>query len=304
MPSKSLIHSPPDSASEIAKLADRALRKAGAIGVLPTPIDDLIKAAEITDESEAGGVAQFLSTLDEQSRNVFGSVLQKMRGLSDMRARAIYVPSDKPPRQSFAKAHELGHQIVPWHNPAGRAGKVYQDNDATLCPEVQDLYEREANFCASEVIYQGQNFVPHARGYRPSFDAVATLADLHGASRQATLRRYVEAQDEMLAAVSYLPSRVCAADGRLPVLCRPRMFGSPKFVLKFGGVKVPEELGSDHPWALARNISEVCEDYIQLECGGECVSFWWQSWWNSYSLLVLLRREPRLSVVGHLIRRL
>src|SRR5438309_11450927 len=97
----------PDTSPELITLADRALRRAGALGQLPTPIEDLIRAANVTSETDAEGVVQrFLSTLNEQSRSWFKSALQKMRGIADLRQRAIYVPPDKAPRQLFASAHE------------------------------------------------------------------------------------------------------------------------------------------------------------------------------------------------------
>jgi hypothetical protein len=293
----------PDTAPELIKLADRALRRAGAVGRLPTPIEDLIKAAHITAESDTeGAVARFLSMLNEQSRASFKAAMQKMRGIADLRGRAIYVPSDKAPRELFANAHEFAHEDIPWHKViTDDVAAFYTDDDYSLGPDVQDKFDIEANFYASEVIFQGKRFAAHARDYQPSFDAVFVLADLHGASRQATLRRYIEAQDEVLAAVSYLPSRYGVDEQGYPVLRVPRLFGTPKFVHKYGDVEIPEEITSGHPWAEARRLQEICKGDINLDCGGLAVNFQWQSWWNTYTLLVLLRRRPSLSVVRRIV---
>jgi hypothetical protein len=302
LPNIKLIVSP-DTAPELITLADRALRRAGAVGRLPTPIEDLIKAADITAESDTeGAVTRFLSILNEQGRASFKAAMQKMRGIADLRGRAIYVPSDKAPRKLFASAHEFAHEDIPWHKViTDDVAAFYTDDDYSLGPDVQDQFDIEANFYASEVIFQGKRFTTHARDYQPSFDAVFVLADLHGASRQATLRRYIEAQDETIAALTYLPSRYRVDTQGFAVLRAPRLFGTPKFIHKYGDVQLPGQITSAHPWAESRNLNEVCKGEINLDCGGVAVSFQWQSWWNTYTLMVLLRRRPSLSVVRRIV---
>jgi len=291
-----------ESAPEIVKIADRALRAAGARGKLPTPIEDLIRAAKVDDRDTDGVLRRFLSSLSEGGRAFFRSSIQKVRGIADLRERAVYVPSDTAPRQRFAKGHELGHQLIPWHHiGADKVSSYYQDDDYTLSPLVQDIFDIEANLFSSEIIFQGRQFTQQARDYHPSFDAVFFLADLHGASRQATLRRYIEEQDEMLAGISYLPSRYTHVDG-LPILRAPRIVGSRVFVRKYGSIQLPTAIRPDHPWAEARNSREICRGEIDLDCGGSSVRFEWQAWWNTYALLVLLRRRPALGIVGRILQ--
>jgi uncharacterized protein DUF955 len=289
----------PDTSPELIKLADRSLRRAGALGKLPTPIEDLIRAANITAEDDADGVVQrFISTLNEQSQGWFRSALQKMRGIADLRQRAIYVPSDKAPRQLFASAHEFGHEEIPWHHVVtNEVAAFYTDDDYSLGPNVQEKFDIEANFFASEIIFQGKRFVGHARDYRPSLHAVFLLADVHGASRQATLHRYIEAQDEIVAAISYLPSKYVVDQSGFRVLRAPRLIGTPKFLSRYGNIQIPEDLTSAHPWAAARDVQDVCEGDIGLVCDGGLVRLQWQSWWNSYALLILLRRKPTFSII-------
>ncbi len=290
-----------ESAPEIIKIADRALKAAGAKGKLPTPIEELIQVAQIDDEDTEGIVKRFLSSLNEGGRALFRSSFQKVRGIADLRERAIYVPSDTAPRERFAKGHELGHQLIPWHHiGAEKVSSFYRDTDFTLSPVVRDIFDIEANFFASEVIFQGKRFSQRARDYKPSFEAVFLLADLHGASRQATLRRYIEAQDEVLAGISYLPSLYDRRDG-LPTLRSPRLIGSPGFNRKYGRIRLPSQIPPDHPWAQARTCNGISLGEIDLDCDGPLVRFQWQAWWNSYTLLVLLRRRPSLGMVGRIL---
>jgi hypothetical protein len=292
-----------ESGPEIIKIADRALRAAGANGKLPTPIEDLILAAKVVEDKDTEGtVRRFLSSLSESSRSLFHSTFQKVRGIADLRQRAVYVPADTAPRQRFAKGHELGHQIIPWHRiGADRVPAFYKDNDYTLSPFVTDLFDIEANFFSSEVIFQGKRFAERVRDYKPSFDAVFLLSDLHGASRQATLRRFVEEQDEILASISYLPSHYDRADG-FPVLRAPRLIGSHGFNVRYACIRLPAQLLPHHPWAEARNSQELCSGEIDLDCDGPSVRFEWQAWWNNYSLLILLRRRPLLAMVSRLFQ--
>jgi IrrE N-terminal-like domain len=288
----------PSSDTELIRIAETKLRRAGVVGELPTPVEQLLAQNgidEIADPEAAKD--KFLMTLSDQARKGFLAAWQKVRGIADLRDRVVYVPrATMVPRALFAKSHEFGHQVIPWHD-----NLVYQDDDRTLKPNVEAIFEREANFFASEVIFQGPRFMRRALDYRPSLEAVFSLADLHGASRQATLWRFVEGHDEPLAVVSYLPSRFVVDSDNQPVLRNPRIVGSPAFIRRFGGIELPPETRTGHPWVDARALSQTCSGTIRLDCGAGLVGFTWEAWWNTYSLLVLLRRLPSLSFVGRII---
>jgi hypothetical protein len=81
------------------------------------------------------------------------------------------------------------------------------------------------------------------------------------------------------------------------------LLGSPRFIQKYSDIELPLELDAKHPWAEVRRLDQMCDGPIDLFSGGTSVRFWWQGWWNSYSLLVLLRRKPTLSLVARLINK-
>src|SRR5690348_15463865 len=116
--SKPIIHLSyrPDSQVEISTLADRIIRQAGALGKLPTPIDDLIAAAGVRDEQNPEALREsFLASLAASARESFHLALQKIRGIADLREKVIHIPINcTPPRRLFVKGHELGHQVIPW----------------------------------------------------------------------------------------------------------------------------------------------------------------------------------------------
>ena len=296
--SQTLLRFLPRLASEaaIARLADKTLRLAEAVGHLPTPLDDLIAVASVEEVAEPDRWKdRFLASLPEGARAIFQAAWQKIRGIADLRDRAVYVPrSAGAPRVQFAKGHELGHQLLPWHN----MNPAYRDDDLSLSSEAEDLFDAEANFFAAEVIFQGRRFRRRALDFQPSFEAVFLLADEHGASKHATMRRYVEEHDEPIAMFPYWPSEYSMDRRGSPVLRLGRGVGSVRFVETYADVEAPLELRSGDPWVAARESSAPCGGDMALRCGPDQVSFQWQAWWNNYCLLVLLRKRPALGLIG------
>src|SRR5256712_4074650 len=251
----------PDSESEISRIADYLLRKAGAVGKLPTPVGDLIALAGVEDVPNSEVFKEhFLASLPQRARAVFESAWQKIRGIADLRERAVYVPkTTTAPRVLFAKAHELGHQVIPWQ----KLNRAYLDDKRSLTSAAEDLFDLEANFFAADVIFQGHRFANRVRDYAPSFDAVSLLADEHGASKHATLRRFVEEHDETLAMIHYWP-RAYAIDAQGYLVLRlGKIVGSTRFAQKYGGVKLPGQIQTGHDWVAARDLLQVCTGHIK-----------------------------------------
>jgi hypothetical protein len=288
----------PTSEVEISRIADDLLRKAGAAGVLPTPVDQMLETAKISDVISIEECSEsFFSGLKESARDTFKGIMQKIRGVADLRKRAIYIQqSDKPPRVLFTKLHELGHQQIPWHT----VDPTYLDDDATLSPNIQTEFEKEASFFASDLMFQGKRFRKRALDYTPSFDAVFELATLHGASRHATIWRYIEEHDEALAVALYYPVN-SFDDHNRQVLSLWKMVSSSKFLEKYGDVELPLLIRTGDPWTRARDYQDICQGHDIILCGQEKVSFEWHVWWNSYTLFVLLRRRPSLGIIGRIM---
>jgi len=284
----------PESEPRISDLVEKLLRKADAEGVLPTPIDRLFEIAKITNIEELPDKA-FLETLSEQTKGFFRSAMQKLRGIADLREKTTYIPRDpNTGRELFVKAHELGHQVMPWH----AIDTAYLDDNESLSPSAKAIFEHEANFFGSETIFQGQHFRTMARDYHPSFDSIFTLADQHGASKQSTAWRFVEEQDEELALLQYYPTSAIDHDGNR-VLNAWRPVGSPAFNKRYADIDLPQTIRTGHPWVAARDTNHICDGNEDLLVDDRHVSFQWYAWWNGYALLVLLRRKPKLSVVGN-----
>ncbi|MBI4274296.1 MAG: hypothetical protein HY659_06325 [Rhizobiales bacterium] len=175
---------------------------------------------------------------------------------------------------------------------------AYQDDDWSLSPNVKDAFEQEANFFSAETIFQGANFRKRARDFTAKFNSVFHLADLHGASRQATTWRFVEEQDLAVAALHHYPSSWQIDESGNPILLLWKVTPSPKFLYLGNDLDIPSLLRSDHPWAQAREMDRIVSGSEKISCGlNGSIRFLWQSWWNGHALIVILRRRPPLRII-------
>jgi hypothetical protein len=269
--------------------------------LLPTPINRLFEIARVRQVEDLpdpdGG---FLSSLGERALTAFFVARQKIRGMADMRRRVVYIPKqDKAPRILFVQGHELGHQSMPWHNIEAS----YQDDNQSLCAEVQQLFEQEANDFSSETIFQGtRQFRLRARDYHVDLNSIFHLAKLHGASKQATAWRFAEEQDHSVAAIYYYPHRWRMDELGNPVLIFWKAVGSPRFLINYSDIQIPEVISSSHPWAAARSAGCVASGTDVFRCDSKSeVTFDWESWWNTYTLIVLLRRRHIISSLSSVL---
>ncbi len=289
----------PDSESEIVDIVEKMLQRQGIAGNLPTPIDQLFAAAEITTVSELDDLKEsFMARFEGQVKRKLKATLQKILGIADLRERVVYIPSqnNNMPRECFIKGHELGHQIIPWHN----VDPTYIDDKHTLSPRIRDQFEQEANFFSAETLFQGYRFKEIALDYRASIEAVFKLKDMHGASFQATLWRYVEVQDETIAVAQYYPARTYDDCGN-EVLELWNIIPSIKFSRKFGDIELPRRIRTGNPWVVARELLEVVDGVGAYPCGHGNIKFQWQAFWNHYTLFVFLRYLPVFKRLGKII---
>lgn len=302
MPNKAVFVPKLESEAEIRKIATALLQRSGVYGNLPTPIEPLVHESKLKIKHDLTNVKEaFLSRSNRVVREKFASAWQKVRGIADMRDKVIYVKDDLilPPNR-FTAAHELGHQNMGWHN----LDPGFVDNHLTLSSETKEMFEKEANYFAAEVLFQGRKFRNTSRDFRPEFNSVFYLANIHLSSKHATLRRFVDESDEVIAGIPYWPDRNFYDSHVNPILVQGKMFASPRFLKKYGDLQIPSTLNTDHEWVAAREFSRVANGKSSLKNYESRVQFDWESWWNSYCLMILLRKPPRLraiSKVGSLI---
>jgi hypothetical protein len=234
---------PPSSERVVRKYADLLLKKADAYGRFPTPVADIVVAArlEIARESALSrvgldGVYRTLPNALKLAPDKIKRAASKVLGLLDRRDRAIHLdPSAHPKKKIYITMHEVGHEFLP-HQRETYA--LLEDSESELDPETNDLYEREANCFASEVLFQLDTFRDEAADSGLSVKVPLDLSKKYGPSVYASFRRYVAQHHEACALVVYDP--VCTGDDGLQVMHLRRTVYSPSFEAQFGRLAWPE----------------------------------------------------------------
>jgi len=126
--------------------------------------------------------------------------------------RALFLPDRKrilldsalpDLKQRWSEAHEIGHDLVPWH-----ADTMLGDDKATLTPACHAEIEAEANFAAGQLLFLRERFVTEARSLAVKLDSIRELKERYGNTMTTTLWRYVEqSEDTLVGAVTCHPHR-------------------------------------------------------------------------------------------------
>src|SRR5207253_9892889 len=127
------------------------LREADALGVRPTPLEQIVEAARLVESGELTLDVRDRKKLTERFGHWVEQAWSRLQGTFDFRSDAIWVKPDLHPlQQRFVLSHEIGHAILPAHKETF----AYVDDYSTLPPFARDLYEREANQAAVEILFQ------------------------------------------------------------------------------------------------------------------------------------------------------
>ncbi len=162
---------------QIVALTDSALRNAGVTGIIPTPLDVVAKAAGITEIVDISRLPR-----DIEARKP--PALKRILGALLHRERVALVDRSQPePRARLTEAHEIGHQIIPWHQAAFQL-----DDEERLLGRTRDQLEREAYLAGGHLIFQGEHFWGRALDYQVSIGTPVALAPEYGAPLHARRR--------------------------------------------------------------------------------------------------------------------
>lgn len=235
--------------ANVIKHADRLLREAGAIGVFPTPIDVIMAAAKVTviedeilDESMLRRLADKARSSLQIGVNVIKSAFSKVLGLFEANERLVILDKAVPgPRRPFVKLHEVGHGSMPHQT---KMYALMHDCDQTLDDQTKDLFEREANVFASEVMFQGDIFQQHALDSSFGLKNAMSLAKQFGGSNYSTFRRYVSVNPSACCLVVVEPEALVGSGGRYAVR---RVIASASFAARYDTNSLVAHVGPGHP---------------------------------------------------------
>lgn len=222
--------------------ARRALEAADCVDVLPTPVDQVMAAANLEEIQENVLDEGFLKGLRRRATGALKRALSKVQGVVDMASRLVYIADvEFATRKTFLRLHEVAHGWLPWQRTM--YGHV-EDCDQTIAPEIAEHFEAEANLFASELLFQGDSFVEQARSEAFGLRVPLRLSKKFGASAYAAIRRYVNTNDRCCVVVVLNPPELCGGHGfRAEVR---RQVPSQSFYEQFRELPLPKLITPDH----------------------------------------------------------
>ena len=221
--------------AKVRKEAERALREAGVLGVLPTPIDHILTVAKVEEVKEQILDEGFLTKMRTKAGDALKRALSKVMGVFDAAAGLVFIDHLLAPvKKRFVTLHEAGHGFMPWQRAMY---KIVEDCDQTLDPEAADLFDREANVFAAEVLFQNDTFYNLAADEKFEIWTPIRLAKKFDASLYSSIRQYVSKNHRRCVVLVLNPPTLIEGDGFRATL--RRVIPSNAFTKMFG----------DHPWA-------------------------------------------------------
>lgn len=224
----------PNELRAVHQAARRALDRASGWGVYPTPIADILAAANIkvapASAFDPRRIMEYLIGKAERTAAVIKSAISKVFGITDADDSTIHIDHTvRPSKQNFLKLHEAGHLELPTHRKIFR---IFQECEKMLDPDISDLFEREANNFARFVMFQGDTYRDMAADHALSIRTPMKLASSFGASIYASCREFARTNHRacavyVLEPITYDPNTGPQADVR-------RVEVSPSFEHRFG----------------------------------------------------------------------
>ncbi len=219
----------------IRKEANRLLSESDAFGVFPTPVEAILEQAKIVVSPEDVLNDSFLKKMRRKAKDALKRAVAKVLGVVDTLASIIYIDRGVyVVKQTFLKLHETAHLWLPFQR---QAYQIVEDSETELSSDVSDLFDRQANCFASEVLFQIDTFTQEAADYDFGFEAPLKLAKQYGSSIYAAIRRYVSRNHRDCAVIILNKPQMCEGVGRVCTL--RRFVASEQFLERFGDMELP-----------------------------------------------------------------
>lgn len=228
---------------DIDKISYELLKGSKSFDVFPTPVDKILHYSEFVSENNINLLNiehSFLETLKEKSRKILQSGLPKIKGIFDRTEKTIYIDAslqNNIGKKNFIQLHEIGHGVLSWQNEM----MLCLDNDDTLSLDIEEQFEEEANYFASNTLFQQDRFIAEAEKLKLGLSSVIELKSKFGASVHSTFRNYVLKSNNKCALLVLTPIIDSKGNG---ALCKTRnLFYSEPFLKEIGTLNLPPEFG-------------------------------------------------------------
>lgn len=239
----------PSEYSAIHRAATDLLNKASAWDRLPTPVPDLLSAAQLRiapmSAFDPRALLRHAREFGERAASYVKSAIDKVRAIFDVHADVIHVDTSvTESKQNFLKLHEAGHKHIPHQSKIFR---WIQDCDKNLSADVSDQFEREANIFATLVLFQDDRFAQMAADSAFGIKVPIALSTRFGASIYASLREYVRRNHRACAVIVLNPTETCPVLGMRSEVRRTEL--SSLFQARFGQLQLPDTIDRISPLA-------------------------------------------------------
>jgi Zn-dependent peptidase ImmA (M78 family) len=298
----------PGQFARVRKEAERALRDAGALGVLPTPLDHIMTVARVQEVKEDVLNQSFLERVRAAAtkaghavRQAATSAVNKVLGLFHASDGLVFISRTvMAVKQRFVGFHEAGHGFLPWQRPIYA---VVEDCEKAIDATTAELFDREANNFASEVLFQLDLFHEMAESEAFSIWTPVRLAKKFDASNYAAIRQYVSKSDRICAVVVLNKPELVEGDGFRATLRRP--IQSKRFTETFGqyawkdAYTPDDDLGAFIP--LGKRRASGKRSFALTDLNGvrhECIG---ESFFTGHQVFILIHATKTLTATRVLL---
>lgn len=192
----------PQQLARVRAEAERALREAGALGVFPTPVPQIMMVAKVEEVKEDVLNPDFIARLRStvvQTGGALKRAVSKVMGLFHATAGLVFLDQTLVAvKKRFVRLHEAAHGFLPWQRPMYA---LVEDCDKALDTQAAELFDREANVFAAEVLFQLDAFRDVAEDHPFSIWTPVKLAKTFDASIYSCVRQYVSKNHRACAVV-------------------------------------------------------------------------------------------------------
>jgi hypothetical protein len=192
--------------------------------------------------------------------------------------RRILLDTELPSsKQRWGEAHEIGHSILPWHEPA-----MHGDRNRTLSHACEQQVESEANYAAGRLIFLQDVFTEHLRSSELCFPTIKSLGTLFKNTMTSTLWRAIEVTEPPAFGLVSQHPRDVLGEEPIRYFVRSRAFGQ-----QFGNVQAMHVFHELRSFCFGRKGPIGEAEVLFRNLNGEQHIFFVQSFHNHYEVLTL-----------------
>lgn len=250
--------------------------------------------------SREGGLAGFVHSLKVGLKQVVKRPTLLLEAIRNANLKALLLPDQRrilvdedlhPHRQRWGEAHEIGHDIIPWHQHF-----AYGDDESTLQADFQEQIEAEANFAAARLLFLLDRFAEEAHSGQVTLKRVFALAKSFGNSGTAALWRVVESSG--LPTVAVIGARPSPFGINESEAVR-HLIRSPRFALEFANVTALALFSKVGTYCTGRRGPCGEAEVLMEDARGDAHVFHFESFNNTHDVLTLgIWRRKAGVVVG------